>query len=201
MNSRIPLLALTAAVAASLLATCARDNGDEPSAPVAANESTTAFDLKFIDTMTAHHQSALDMARLAENKAAHPELRAMASKMREAQKAEIDQMSRWRGQWFAGAPSRVDHEMEGMKESMAGMDMSKLERSTGNEFDHHFVDMMIKHHDGALRMANEALAKATRPEIKQLAQTIVSDQTREISQLQASSKQWFGHAEEAPRGQ
>lgn len=162
---------------------------------------SASFDLKFIDTMTAHHQSALEMAKLAESKASHPELRSTAADMQKAQMAEIDQMAGWRNEWSPGAAPAVDHQMKGMKETMAGMDMGKLASAEGDDFDHMFLDMMIKHHSGAVTMAEDALANATRPEVKELAQKVIADQRREISQMQAWSKAWFGHAERAARGQ
>ncbi len=57
--------------------------------------------------------------------------------------------------------------------------------------DRHFIEMMIPHHEGAVEMANLALAKAKRPEIKKLAEAIKKDQTREIAQMQAWYKQWY----------
>jgi uncharacterized protein (DUF305 family) len=56
----------------------------------------------------------------------------------------------------------------------------------------HFIQMMIRHHQGAMDMANLALSKAKHPEIKKLAEAIKADQNREIGQMQAWYKQWYG---------
>jgi uncharacterized protein (DUF305 family) len=56
----------------------------------------------------------------------------------------------------------------------------------------HFIQMMIPHHQGAVDMANLALSKAQRPEIKKLAEAIKTDQNREIEQMKAWYKQWYG---------
>lgn len=179
------------------LAACDRASGPSSSS-AAPNQTAANFDIKFIDTMTAHHQSALDMAKLAQSKAAHAELRAKATEMQQAQQAEIKQMAGWRKDWAPSAAPAVDHEMKGMKDSMAGMNMNELQSAQGDEFDHMFIDMMVKHHAGAVTMANDALAKASRSEVKELAQKIASDQTREIAQLRGWSASWFDHAHEAP---
>jgi uncharacterized protein (DUF305 family) len=50
---------------------------------------------------------------------------------------------------------------------------------------------MIPHHEGALVMAKDALAKSDRPEIKQLAQAILDSQQREIDQMQQWKKEWY----------
>jgi len=58
--------------------------------------------------------------------------------------------------------------------------------------DQHFIQMMIPHHQGAVDMANLALSKAKHPEIKKLAEAIKIDQNREIEQMKAWYKQWYG---------
>ena len=58
--------------------------------------------------------------------------------------------------------------------------------------DQHFIVMMIPHHDGAIAMADLALTRAHRPEIKALALSIKTSQTRENAQMRAWYKEWFG---------
>ncbi|HEY9849134.1 MAG TPA: DUF305 domain-containing protein [Leptolyngbyaceae cyanobacterium] len=58
--------------------------------------------------------------------------------------------------------------------------------------DLHFIEMMIPHHQGAINMANLALSKTNRLEIKKLAQAIKTDQNREIEQMKTWYKQWYG---------
>ncbi len=64
--------------------------------------------------------------------------------------------------------------------------------------DRHFIEQMIQHHDGAVAMATLALTKATRPEIKTLAATIVKDQNKEIGDMRNWYKNWF--QTEVPKG-
>lgn len=58
--------------------------------------------------------------------------------------------------------------------------------------DRRFIEQMIPHHQGAIDMANIALTKAEHTEIKQLANNIKSDQTREISQMREFYKRVYG---------
>jgi len=62
----------------------------------------------------------------------------------------------------------------------------------GEKTDRHFIEMMIPHHEGAVKMADLALKLSKRPEIKRLAESIKSDQTREIAQMKSWYKQWYG---------
>jgi uncharacterized protein (DUF305 family) len=50
---------------------------------------------------------------------------------------------------------------------------------------------MIPHHEGALVMAKDALSKSQRPEVKKLAQNILTSQQQEISQMKQWRKDWY----------
>jgi uncharacterized protein (DUF305 family) len=58
-------------------------------------------------------------------------------------------------------------------------------------YDLRFLDSMIPHHQGALVMAKEVLAKSKRPELIKLAKGILADQKQEISQMQQWRQQWY----------
>lgn len=57
--------------------------------------------------------------------------------------------------------------------------------------DQRFIVMMIPHHDGAIAMANLALSRSKRPQIRSLAQQIKTSQTAENSQMRRWYRQWF----------
>jgi uncharacterized protein (DUF305 family) len=61
-----------------------------------------------------------------------------------------------------------------------------------DQFDARFINAMIPHHEGALMMAKESMDKSSRPEIKQLAQAILSSQQQEIDQMKQWRKDWYG---------
>jgi uncharacterized protein (DUF305 family) len=69
-----------------------------------------------------------------------------------------------------------------------GSGMGMMDRQ---QADRHFIEKMIPHHRGAIEMADLALSKAKRPEIKQLAEAIKKAQNREIEQMSAWYKQWY----------
>jgi uncharacterized protein (DUF305 family) len=156
------------------------------------NAAASPFDLQFIDTMTAHHGSAIEMAKIAIGKTQNAELKAFAQKIISDQNKEIAQMRDWREKWFSGKPAAMNMEMPGMKSSMPDMDaaMKKLEGAAGKEFDLAFLDAMIPHHEGAVQMAKDALIKAEKPEIKTLATNIIKAQEDEIKKMQAWKTAW-----------
>ena len=77
---------------------------------------------------------------------------------------------------------------------LGGIAWSGLRPASVNQgsIDRHFIEQMIPHHDDAITMAQIALTKATKPEIKTLASAIVEAQTKENNQMRAWYKNWFG---------
>ena len=65
-------------------------------------------------------------------------------------------------------------------------------------YDLRFIDAMIPHHQGAVEMAQQALQKSKRPEIKKLAQEIIAAQNQEISALKQWRKQWYAKYGDTP---
>jgi uncharacterized protein (DUF305 family) len=65
-------------------------------------------------------------------------------------------------------------------------------------FDQRFIDMMVPHHEAAIAMAEIAQSRATRDELRGLADAIVEAQTAEIGQLRAWRQSWFGSSETPP---
>jgi len=58
------------------------------------------FDKAFIDAMIPHHQSAIEMAKVAYEKSKVIEIKELAEGIVEAQTREITQMKWWRQQWY-----------------------------------------------------------------------------------------------------
>lgn len=175
---------------------------------VASSRANAApFDQQFIDSMTPHHQSALVMAQMAVTKAQLPEVKRLARSIIADQKKEIAQMQAWRKAWYPNATAPMNHgsmssmnhsmgdmKMSGDKMTMPGemmglpmkgeMDMGKLRRARGRDFDRMFLQMMIPHHADAVVMAQEALNVTARPQIRKMSHAIISSQSREIGQMQ-----------------
>jgi uncharacterized protein (DUF305 family) len=72
--------------------------------------------------------------------------------------------------------------------SLSSLGMGKM----GMMNDQHFIVMMIPHHESAIAMADLALTRAQHSEIKQLAQNIKLSQSKEIEQMRAWYKTWYG---------
>lgn len=78
-----------------------------------------------------------------------------------------------------------------MESIMTSM-MASLSGKKGNEFDKAFLTEMVMHHEGAVVMAKAVLTSSNRPELKKLANEIIGAQNKEVSQMRAWYKMWFG---------
>ncbi|MBA3626817.1 MAG: DUF305 domain-containing protein [Chloroflexi bacterium] len=173
------------------------------SAPAGASQAAASpFDQAFIDMMVPHHQSASEMAKLAQDRAEHEELKTLAGEIIEAQEAEIAQMKSWREEWFGSAetppmdamPLLPGMEMDGMDMGDgATMDMTTdiEELRDADPFDLAFLDAMIPHHESAIEAGQIALEQSANPEIRSLAEEIISSQQAEIEQMTAWRSEWY----------
>jgi uncharacterized protein (DUF305 family) len=94
------------------------------------------------------------------------------------------------GAAIANPPQPFSAQMHKSHHSEGAMPMQPTQGM--HQVDQHFIEMMIPHHQDAVAMADLAIARSQRPELKQLATAIKRDQTREIQTMQRWYKQWFG---------
>lgn len=70
--------------------------------------------------------------------------------------------------------------------------MNGVKQQSSDELDAYFIEHMIPHHQDAVTMSELARNRAKKPEVKQLAEDIIQSQTKEIEQMKAWYKNWFG---------
>lgn len=155
------------------------------------------YDLRFIDAMTPHHQGAVKMAQNALNKSQRPEIKKLARNMIADQNREVKQLKQWRQAWYpkASVPvayhAQMGHTMAMSQTQMQGMMMNGDLGAADAQYDLRFINMMLPHHEGAVVMAQDALKKSQRPEVKRLAQSIVTSQQREINEMKQWRQAWY----------
>lgn len=142
--------------------------------------------------MIAHHQQALEMAALVPERTTTEAIRLLAERIQVSQTDEIAQMTRWlerRGESTTPAGDHTAHHAQG--EPMPGMltpeEMDSLARARGAEFDRKFLELMIRHHQGALMMVGQLLATPGAGEevdVYRIASEIDSDQRIEIQRME-----------------
>jgi uncharacterized protein (DUF305 family) len=148
------------------------------------------FELRFLDQMVPHHQMAVHSAQMMIANSERPELRDLSRRIITAQQTEIEQMGQWRAAWFPDAAAAPSLTMMGGQGGMMSGDMM----GSQEQMDRLFLEMMIPHHEAAISMAEQALDESDRPEIRTLAEAIISSQTAEIEEMRGYLRDFFGVA-------
>ena len=179
-------LALLAAIATSAC------GGGEQSGQgnQAAKASGNGVDRGFIAEMVPHHESAVEMAKIAGEQAKRPEIKQLAKDIIASQNAEIATLTRLdRNLAAAGVkPGKLGMAMHEMKSGDMDADMLR----DAQPFEREFIDMMVPHHEDAIKMARVELGQGQSGELKQVAKDIVAAQAKEIRQMNTWRTDWYG---------
>lgn len=166
--------------------------GSDSKSPSATASATAGdyndADVAFATEMIQHHRQAVDMAEMADSRASSQEVKDLATKIKGAQGPEIKTMSGWLTSWGEEVPADMSgmegHDMSsGMPGMMSGEDMGTLEKASGAEFDTMFLEMMVEHHEGAIKMAETEKKDGKDDDSKKLADDVITAQTAEIEQM------------------
>ncbi|MEL6371220.1 MAG: DUF305 domain-containing protein [Pseudomonadota bacterium] len=175
----------------------------QPGAPGSATRELTAQeavkiadtrfspdDVRFMQDMIPHHHQAVQMAALVKDRTNNEDLSTLAGKIDATQADEIEFMQGWLRDRGQNVPDPAAHHAMHMSHKMAGMaspeDMAKLATLEGVPFDRLFLELMIAHHDGAVKMAEELLIKpgsAYDPVLFEFVNDVIGDQTAEIERM------------------
>ncbi len=156
------------------------------------------YDLHYIDMTIMHHQQGIEMARLAEQKGQNARVKAFAKKTGDDQQRDMAELRGHRQHWYSDRPEMDHSQMMAHMEMMpAGKDktmmqdmmkhsqddMAKLQAAEGVAFDRLFLDTMTHHHQMAIDMSKDAVAKAEHKEIKDFARKTITKQQGEIAEM------------------
>ena len=183
----------TTAVEPTLMAEITVAAATEVSAGTAGNAGAASGfnddDVVFAQGMIAHHEQAIEMADIALDPSigASADVQDLATRVKAAQDPEIEIMTEWLTAW--GQPVQMDtsgdHDMSSMEGIMSAEEMDELGGATGAEFDTMWLEMMIRHHKGAISMAEAVKASGSNPDVLSLAEQIITAQQAEIEEMQA----------------
>ncbi|CCH87089.1 conserved protein of unknown function [Modestobacter italicus] len=165
--------------------------------------STDSVDAGFARDMSAHHLQGVEMANLAAERSQDPEVRQLALDISSTQTNQVGRMQGWLtlwelsisgGQSMAWMDGAAGDDMSSMEAGsgvtgslMPGMatedEVAELRGLSGSAFDVQFLRLMIRHHQGAKDMAEDAAANASQSALANLARTIAETQTAEVGTM------------------
>lgn len=171
-----------------------------------ATPTTDSADAGFARDMQLHHGQAVEMAMIAYRSTENDDIRVLAYDIATTQSAQrgefYDWLVKWNlpqqgGQlmsWMMDAGAGHDHAATAptgadattteelmARMGMAGADeLARLRASTGTPADCLFLELMIRHHEGAIPMAEALLDLGGDARARQVAQGIIDTQSAEI---------------------
>lgn len=166
----------------------ARTLSPEEAATAVPEDTPNAADVSYTTMMIVHHEQALTMTALVPARAASKQVRNLAARIEAAQGPEIAAMRAWLKTSSAGEGGHRHESGHGGDHSgMPGMatekQLAELEKARGEAFDELFLKLMITHHEGAVTMASEVLAKGRNIRVQEMANDVIAQQTAEIHRM------------------
>ncbi|MFL6142291.1 MAG: DUF305 domain-containing protein [Labedaea sp.] len=161
-----------------------------------------SIDVGFAQDMRVHHMQAITMAGIERDRTADPELHSLAFDIESTQLSQAGTMAGWLNvwnqpeltdpgkgymAWMAGSghahegPTTAGGGVAQMPGMATSQELNKLRSLSGKESDVYFLQLMLRHHQGALPMAQYAAAHANVGYVRNLASKMVSAQTNEAS--------------------
>jgi uncharacterized protein (DUF305 family) len=182
----IVVIAVTAALIAGMIGWMIGDSG--------AGSDANAVDVGFLQDMREHHEQAVGMSfAYLDLDDTEPGLRTVARSIVFGQGIEIGRMVQLLRDFGASEVNEGDTSMTWMGHSvpvgeMPGMasdaELDELGESNGAEADRLFVELMVRHHEGGIEMAEYAAANAAVDEVRAMAAAIAGSQREEITEIE-----------------
>jgi len=159
-----------------------------------AQPSADSVDVGFARDMSAHHLQAVEMANLALARSTDEAVRGLAFDISSTQQNQVGRMQGWLSlwgysitggeqmAWMAGGHAGHETSADGLMPGMATDDeLAELRSATGEDFDVLFLQLMTRHHQGGVEMAEYAQTNAGEWAVRRLASSIIESQTGETN--------------------
>lgn len=168
----------------------------------------TSAEAGFARDMATHHAQAVDMSFIVRDKGPAKEIRNLAFDIINTQANQRGMFLGWLQQWgldqatdqkpmawmaghgHGGTATAAPGSMPGSMPGMATpQELTQLKEAQGTQAEVLFLQLMIRHHEGGVQMAEGLLKLSTRDEVVSMAQKIVQGQSGEIKLMTELLKQ------------
>jgi uncharacterized protein (DUF305 family) len=154
-----------------------------------------SVDVGFLEDMQTHHLQALEIGYAYLEHGSEPTLRHIARDIISDQGIEVGQMRSVLSEWgFQSTPDpegtamawmHEPHPAQQMPGMATGADLDRLRNAQGAEADDLFTQLMIRHHEGGIHMADFAATDAETSNIRNFARGMAASQRSEIGEINA----------------
>lgn len=133
-------------------------------------------DHDFAMMLKMHHQSAVKMADMEIKQGKNEQVKALAKKIKASNQKELSELA----QFMSSHKPQSSSSKLGQK----GMEiMHSGNHSMNGNVDHDFASMMAQHHQQGVEMAKAFLKEGKTEKMKMMANNVINQQTKEITEL------------------
>lgn len=152
----------------------------------------TSVEAGFARDMSTHHEQAVEMASIVQDRTEDPLVAGLARDIMMTQQHQMGQMYGWLSAWgllpTGSQPSMawMGHATAGRMPGMASPEeIARLSQLSGEAADREFLRLMICHHEGGVPMAQAALERSDNDVVRTLAESILTSQTIEVQTMRS----------------
>jgi uncharacterized protein (DUF305 family) len=156
-----------------------RSDATQPSAE-GRQADHNEHDVKFAQQMVPHHQQTLNMVKMLPGRTANPKVADLGRRIEATRDPEINNMIEWLTRWRAALTSTPAPGALNTAEQLF-----KLTETHGAGFDRTWLDIMVRHQQGTVGIAEAELSKGANADARKLAEYIISSTRAEIAEMQA----------------
>lgn len=135
-------------------------------------------DLRYLNSMAAHHMGAILLAQQIEEKTQRPELIALSREIQTSEPRLIAELYAWKSEWYND------------KTAVAKPQVAQL-GAADETVDLRFLNALIAHHEAGIQMTKEIRLKSSRPEVLDNADAVEKFLTQSLVDLQQMRSDWF----------
>lgn len=156
-----------------------------------ATPNTGNVNLDFVLEMIPHHEGGINMAKAIVKYGSNPNVKKIAENIIKSQEAQIPIMQELKTK-FEKEPLSDKKDSEKYLKTYNSVKDKMFKEMQGvkvtDNVDANFLQQMIYHHEGAIGMAKDILKFTKDPELKKLAENIITTQSKGVSEMRALLK-------------
>lgn len=151
-----------------------------------SSEGNIMGDREFLGDLIAHHEGAIAMAKTARVYSSRPEIIKFSDDVIAMETSNVEQAYVWRRDWY-GETSHIYLDQTDKKVSMI-RDMGIKD----DAFDLRFLDAMIDHHEGAIKMLGDIIVPTSKKEIHEMATGGIIGLSKDVEIMKKWRSEWYG---------
>lgn len=181
-SARLVVAVLVAVVA---LVACSATEDPARDAPSSTALDYNEADVVFARAMIPHGEQGATMSELVlEEKGLEPSVRAVAQELRDNRAVETDRLQQWVAKRGEPVAAEAKHDHGGGEDGIATpTQIYALDEAKGSAAQTLYVEMMTKHHRGAMVAAREELAHGKSPVLVEFAQMVLRTREEQLKVL------------------